>query len=1182
MSSSRGIQRETVKLGKIFQASLYSGTASMCRDMLQKKLMASSSKLVKAQTEAKKYVLDELVHKNHISLDEVYEDYISKIPEQYHPPRKHSHTAMQTFVDMLTNQNTGLPILLVRSKDSSRTVLLFEEIGNERNYHSMRNLDDILCTNFEDSKHSQLKDLQNVIKSHFCLLNSAREKAIFVSMLSTIFSTTDLRFHIGIKENHTANLKAAVQKYSEAAIEKEEEATHLAKEVWRRAIQRTEISLVAQEETMIRQKHSLSAIEIERREEDTQFLKERLVHLKGCKASFVKKVARISMKKWKNTLQQQKEKGKGRVRIDRGAEVAVFHALQEQLTAHVKRKDAPELEKRVHNKELRQIANKWLEQHGKSKIRSYETVRSWGRTKRKGTHQSKQHRGQSLWRYKRPKKSYTEEHPNLHYNRAHIKQYMRLLFSRNHRISKRFTLRRCMDDKAYLRCGTSEGFSRPRTKPLMLVDEEPTLPAYDFPEKCGYVAPGVHLIINDMEEKTLNEKDKFALTDATISVICKPKQLYNSSATNWANDMYSTRLEYPEEHEIKDTSLKECARSQETALVFLQDSLRQFSLMTIPKDYINVPTDELFKQREQMRLQVLSIRTLYVLQELQPLNPMFVHEYDRIQEMLLAVQNLECKLHDKCISSHTCEKEFCNIKQEVEETAKILDPLTPKFRPVDIQTTDAGPGVGTAEGLVRLRLTESFLIHDLDLQARFHYAPRDSKAHKVEQVMSALNDACGDGRFIDIQHNSLLETLGEERLLQMTPEEFKKEKTKQETLIGQQCAQKAAAKYDGSRSMGTSIHARTPDPNNPYHKFYFDENFMKRCHEAPASKKDTCPGIGYYEFLIGKFDEIYIRYNNGIEGRRTSGEWRSGNPVDRVPPPVPNYEDSNGNGKWHYFSLRETPEEFIDATKRTPDDFCPIVQLRKYVVTAGEPNISCCKNPDGTAVVVDQNNTWSKILQGFDDFVAKYLGLDLHHVALKAAEALYLSKLTKLSKKLKKHGLIGKVDITQMLSVQTGRLKITISKSSVPSPLPWNGIVHQGTSSAIEMVNTCTVDNLLFFCHTLLTNRADLRRYFEQSPLPVYRRLLEVHKAFSEGQYAQGKLVWFRLFQAFDEVKRIDAHGSEDEYFFSRTRDITSTVYTSKCSAEDCPCPEAVHTGSVICFRSFVICLSNLSSYGFI
>ncbi|CAG2189431.1 unnamed protein product [Mytilus edulis] len=82
----------------------------------------------------------------------------------------------------------------------------------------------------------------------------------------------------------------------------------------------------------------------------------------------------------------------------------------------------------------------------------------------------------------------------------------------------KYAIRRCIDDKAYLRCGTSEGFGRPSNIPIALVDNQPHLPAYDFSEKVGYVAPGVNLIISDMNEIEHNGKTRFTVADATISV----------------------------------------------------------------------------------------------------------------------------------------------------------------------------------------------------------------------------------------------------------------------------------------------------------------------------------------------------------------------------------------------------------------------------------------------------------------------------------------------------------------------------------------------------------------------------------------------------------------------------------------------------------------------------------------
>ena len=49
--------------------------------------------------------------------------------------------------------------------------------------------------------------------------------------------------------------------------------------------------------------------------------------------------------------------------------------------------------------------------------------------------------------------------------------------------------------------------------------------------------------------------------------------------------------------------------------------------------------------------------------------------------------------------------------------------------PIDIQSTDARPGVGTSEKMVKIKMTETFIFGDLDLIARFNYAPRDSNVN---------------------------------------------------------------------------------------------------------------------------------------------------------------------------------------------------------------------------------------------------------------------------------------------------------------------------------------------------------------------------------------------------------------------------------------------------------------------
>ena len=78
---------------------------------------------------------------------------------------------------------------------------------------------------------------------------------------------------------------------------------------------------------------------------------------------------------------------------------------------------------------------------------------------------------------------------------------------------------------------------------------------------------------------------------------------------------------------------------------------------------------------------------------------------------------------------------------------------------LNIQSFDAGPRVGTSEKMVQKRNIEYFMINDLGFQCHVHYAPRDSKLHSVEKVMSTLNEAAGDAISIEVQRQNLYQEI---------------------------------------------------------------------------------------------------------------------------------------------------------------------------------------------------------------------------------------------------------------------------------------------------------------------------------------------------------------------------------------------------------------------------------------
>ena len=90
---------------------------------------------------------------------------------------------------------------------------------------------------------------------------------------------------------------------------------------------------------------------------------------------------------------------------------------------------------------------------------------------------------------------------------------------------KGLVVKHAFDDKAYVRCGTLEGFSRLLHSPIQLntgPNSQFKLPSADYPDPVGYVSPGVILLVNDMKEVEHRGRDKFFQTDVTVSVTCKP------------------------------------------------------------------------------------------------------------------------------------------------------------------------------------------------------------------------------------------------------------------------------------------------------------------------------------------------------------------------------------------------------------------------------------------------------------------------------------------------------------------------------------------------------------------------------------------------------------------------------------------------------------------------------------
>jgi hypothetical protein len=123
------------------------------------------------------------------------------------------------------------------------------------------------------------------------------------------------------------------------------------------------------------------------------------------------------------------------------------------------------MNRRVKTRDLKNIANHDLRNLGKKEIKSASTA--WNRSApcNKRSRQVKLHCGNELFCTKKPPKAEDNDNRNTHHQRCHIKNVQLQLF--NDQSEAKFAYLHSMDDKAYVRPGTSEGFEK--TKNVMIL-----------------------------------------------------------------------------------------------------------------------------------------------------------------------------------------------------------------------------------------------------------------------------------------------------------------------------------------------------------------------------------------------------------------------------------------------------------------------------------------------------------------------------------------------------------------------------------------------------------------------------------------------------------------------------------------------------------------------------------------
>lgn len=494
-----------------------------------------------------------------------------------------------------------------------------------------------------------------------------------------------------------------------------------------------------------------------------------------------------------NRLKRRKLSSQGpKLRLDGDDEDFIAKAIEDKASYHGRRHDTVLYTgQRVKKKNLLTIANYRLAQRGKKLIRSATTVYNRARPRNKRSVQGKRHTGKGLFCWKKPPKDEEKSNENTHYQRAHVKNIKKRFWGARNAESTKFCFMRSMDDKAYLRPGTSEGFEKARNlRILTLTDEEKArkLPKYDWPEKMVYVTPGSHRIFTKSSVMADND-EKLVTEDDRHHVIVRPKAIVGSSGSVWASETIRLRHEDPAAFEVEKTETNaEYSLGFRKCCARLHDDLFLYYDMT-ESDDLNKITEEhncKFYAYEKQRAGHLKLRLEKILQ-LSEVTEMSEHNKSllacRVIPTIKDILNAIDEVANSDAPVDTAEsrvQSVLKVSRPCKQGLEIVSDLClPPVKPRWADLTDAGPGVGVSNYEVRFRDAELARIHNSDYRVRCHRSRGDSGQGEAERTNSAISDALVDGATLEWEKYRRFEDLSEDEIKAMSLhsyEQYEKER----------------------------------------------------------------------------------------------------------------------------------------------------------------------------------------------------------------------------------------------------------------------------------------------------------------------------------------------------------------------------------------------------------------------
>lgn len=855
-----------------------------------------------------------------------------------------SCTDNQSFRDKLLDPIHGLPVYIITNPVTKNIFVVLKKTEHLEHFFS----------DFTDSMEGQLNfenESQDILdrETLTVLINtmdSEYDKNVLRTVLALFHSRSELS-ELGIDP---ATAKRRVENMVEVAKECEN-AFAAGEDMVRLNLlskkEKTKSTLLELNNLLEKKRDVWPEKRVKDLEESKERYKERLHYVETLlekeDKSAVEKVRRAAKRKAAqliedNRIKRRKLGAQRPKEMDEDEEQYLLKAIDEMSTTHGRRHDTVlYLHHRVKSRDMLRIVNHRREMKGKRPLKAVSTVLARGKPKRISSIQSKRHLGQSLFCCKKPPKTEDSETELTHHQRAHVKNAVEHfcydLDDRKHTVIK------SMDDKAYVRPGTSVGF-RDVKKSGIFQPSDPQaarqLPKYDWVVKEVYVTPATHRVFTK-EPRVVGEKQAYVMSEDDSFVFMRPKAQVGSSGTVWSSEDYEIRSDRPDLYEVSGSG-SSYSMTFRGFCSMVQAKINHFIVSTTEEDITSISKDKDCSFRSFEEKRILNA-TEYLERagakcDLMKLSDFEVQQSAKIQETIFCVSSsMKSVLRSAHIGAQLWE-DYQSILQECKTLlSKIGDLNLPKCKSRLLELTDAGPGVGCNNSAVQYRMAETILIHGLDHVVRVHRARGDSGQNEAERTNASIGDALVTGETLQWEFHKRFEGMSEEEIEQLSLPEYEKLEEERMRKNAWRVAEELAERVDGEPAPNGFIKCKVTQKENE--RFLWDSEYLEKYSSVKSeSGKEVIPGHGYYkkleEFIELHFQigELYIEYLKGDCESKSDlcnfCQLWNGPKCGHVPRPFPDREKPG----YHYLAARNTPLKNNEGENRPIDDFQPRAQLK--------------------------------------------------------------------------------------------------------------------------------------------------------------------------------------------------------------------------------------------------------------